>query len=170
MKTRLIAPMQLNQKILISASKEKVWETFNDQALLSKWTQDVQSTTYDERMASPGNLRKNVCIVDGKEGKMETRCIAMFGNDRAEFQVEKDTFGLTKMLKNMSFAAEFNKVSDDVTEFVMQSHYIPKNFLLKLMNPLIKKKMSKAVDIMNIGLKEFIETGKPNMLNPINSK
>lgn len=168
MKSRLVAPMQLNQKIIINAPKEKVWEVFNDQSLLSKWTQDVQSTTYDERIASPGNLRKNVCIVDGKEGIMETRCIAMFNKDRAEFQVEKDTFGLTKMLHDMSFAAEFHELNRNKTEFVMQSHYSPKNFLLKLMNPFIKKKMGKAVDIMNLGLKEFIETGKPNMLNPIN--
>lgn len=168
MKSRLVAPMQLNQKIIINAPKERVWEIFNDQSLLSKWTQDVQSTTYDERIASPGNLRKNVCIVDGKEGKMETRCIAMFGKDRAEFQVEKDTFGLTKMLQNMSFAAEFHRLDDCQTEFVMQSHYSPKNFLLRLMNPFIKRKMGKAVDIMNLGLKEYIETGKPNTLNPIN--
>ena len=168
MKSRLVAPMQLNQKITINAPKEKVWEVFNDQSLLSKWTHDVQSTTYDERMASPGNLRKNVCIVEGKEGKIETRCIAMFNKDRAEFQVEKDTFGLTKMLHNMSFAAEFHELDPNKTEFVMQSHYSPKNFLLKLMNPFIKKKMGKAVDIMNLGLKEFIETGNPNMLNPIN--
>lgn len=170
MKTSLVAPMQLNQKILIEAPKEKVWRVFNDQSLLSKWTEDVQSTTYDQKMASPGNLRKNICIVDGKKGQMETRCLALFGKDRAEFQVERDTFGLTKMLKNMSFAAEFHQISEHKTEFVMQSHYSPKNFLVRLMNPFIKKKMARAVDIMNMGLKEFIETGKPNMLNPINRK
>ncbi len=36
------------------------------------------------------------------------------------------------------------------------------------MAPLIRKKMKKEVSIMNKGLKNFIETGEPNKLNPIN--
>ncbi len=109
-----------------------------------------------------------MCIVNGKRGTIETRCVAMFGTDRAEFCVERDSFGMTKMLLNMSFAVELKKVSDTETEFAMLSHFSPKNFMLKLMNPMIKKKMAKEVEIMNNGLKEFIETGKPNTLNPIN--
>ena len=168
METKLKAPLQLDQRIIINATKDEVWEVFNDQSLLPKWTQDVQVSHYDEKMASPGQLRRNECIVNGKKGTIETRCVAMFGKDRAEFFVEKDSFGMTKMLLNMSFAAEFINISDTQTEFVMQSHFTPKNFLLKLMTPIIKKKMGKEVDIMNKGLKAYIETGKPNLLNPVN--
>lgn len=168
MKTKLKAPLQLDQRLVIKAPKDKVWEIFNDQSLLPKWTQDVQTSNYDERMASPGQLRKNECIVNGKKGTIETRCVAMFAKDRAEFCVEKDSFGMTKMLVNMSFAAEFKVISEDETEFAMISHFTPKNFLLKLMTPIIRKKMGKEVDIMNNGLKNFIETGEPNSLNPIN--
>lgn len=168
MKTKLIAPLQLDQRIVIEAPKEKVWEIFNDQSLLPKWTQDVQISHFEEKMSSPGQLRKNECIVNGKSGKIETRCVAMFGTDRAEFCVENDSFGMTKMLLNMSFACELKKISETETEFAMLSHYSPKNFLLKLLNPIIKKKMEKEVEIMNNGLKNFIETGKPNLLNPIN--
>jgi uncharacterized protein YndB with AHSA1/START domain len=42
--TQLKAPLQLDQKIIIEAAPEKVWEVFNDQSVLSKWTQDVQSS------------------------------------------------------------------------------------------------------------------------------
>lgn len=169
MKTKLTAPLQLDQKITIDAPKEKVWNVFNDQSLLPKWTHDVQVCHYEEKMSSPGQLRKNECIVNGQKGTIETRCIAMFEKDRAEFQVEKDSFGMTKMLVNTSFAAEFHKQDENKTIFVMQSHYMPKNFLVKLMNPFIKKKMGKEVDVMINGLKQFIETGKPNALNPINN-
>jgi hypothetical protein len=54
------------------------------------------------------------------------------------------------------------------TEFIMRSHYKPKNILLKLMNPFIKIKMGKEVAIMLTGLKNYIETGETNRLNPIN--
>ena len=166
--TKLKAPLQLDQKIIINKSAEKVWEIFNDQSLLTKWTQDVQKSHYEEEMASIGQLRKNECIVNGKKGTIETRCVNMIGKDRAEFVVEKDSFGMTKMLVNMSFAAEFRKINDNQTEFSMLSHYSPKNFLLKLMNPFIKKKMGKEVEIMISGLKNYIETGETNKLNPIN--
>ena len=166
--TKLEAPLQLDQKIIINASAEKVWEVFNDQSLLTKWTQDVQKSHYDEKMASVGQLRKNECIVNGKKGIIETRCVNMFGKNRAEFVVEKDSFGMTKMLTDMSFAAEFQKINDNKTEFSMLSHYSPKNYLLKLMNPFIKKKMGKEVEIMITGLKNYIETGETNKLNPIN--
>lgn len=166
--TKLNAPLQLDQKIIINASAEKVWEVFNDQSLLTKWTQDVQKSYYDETMASVGQLRKNECIVNGKKGTIETRCVNMTGKDRAEFVVEKDSFGMKKILVDMSFAAEFRKLNDNQTEFSMRSHYSPKNFLLKLLNPFIKKKMEKEVDVMITGLKNYIETGETNKLNPIN--
>lgn len=166
--TKLKAPLQLDQKISINASVAKVWETFNDQSLLTKWTQDVQNSHYENRMASPDQLRRNECIVNGKKGTIETRCVDMTGKDRAEFIIEKDSFGITKMLVNMSFAAEFRKISNEKTEFAMLSHYTPKNFLLKLMNPFIKKKMGKEVEIMLDGLKNYIENGETNKLNPIN--
>tara|TARA_R110002033_G_C3888881_1_gene238636 strand:+ start:910 stop:1416 length:507 start_codon:yes stop_codon:yes gene_type:complete len=167
--TNLKAPLQLDQKIIINTSVEKVWEVFNDQSLLTKWTQDVQKSTFVERMASPGQLRKNECIVNGKKGTIETRCVGMTGKVRAEFVVEKDSFGMTKMLIDMSFAAEFRRLNDNKTEFSMLSYYSPKNFLLKLMNPFIKKKMKKEVEIMINGLKIYIETGETNKLNPINN-
>lgn len=166
--TKLKSPLQLDQKITINASVEKVWEVFNDQSLLTKWTQDVQSSKYDERMASPGQLRRNECIVNGKKGTIETRCVAMKGKDRAEFIVEKDSFGMTKMLVDMSFASELREITNEQTEFSMLSHFTPKNFLLKLINPIIKKKMSKEVAIMLNGLKNYIENGETNKLNPIN--
>lgn len=166
--TKLKAPLQLDQKIIINKSPEKVWEIFNDQSLLPKWTQDVQKSHYIEKMASVGQLRKNECIVNGKKGTIETRCVNMIGKDRAEFIIENDSFGMTSMLVGMSFAAEFRKISDDKTEFSMLSHYSPKNVLLKLMNPFIKKKMGKEVEIMLTGLKNYVETGETNKLNPIN--
>jgi hypothetical protein len=119
MQTKLKAPLQLDQRIIINTSKNKVWEVFNDQSLLPKWTQDVQTSHYDEKMASPGQLRRNKCIVNGKKGSIETRCIAMYGKDRAEFHVENDSFGITKMLSNMSFAAEFHEIDTNKTEFIM---------------------------------------------------
>ncbi len=166
--TKLTAPLQLDQHIIINASPKKVWEVFNDQSLLTKWTHDVQHSHYDQKMAAPGLLRKNECIVNGKSGTIETRCVSMAGQERAEFVVEKDTFGMTKMLQNMSFAAEFHSHDINKTNFIMQSHYKPKNFLLNLMNGFIKKKMAKEVDIMLIGLKNYIEKGVVNKLNPIN--
>lgn len=166
--TKLKAPLQLDQKIIINSNREKIWKIFNDQSLLTKWTQDVQNSNFENRMASPGQLRRNECIVNGKKGTIETRCIDMKGIDRAEFIVERDSFGMTKMLVNMSFAAELRKMSDEKTEFAMLSHYTPKNFLLKLMNPFIKKKMGKEVEVMLDGLKNYIEKGETNKLNPIN--
>ena len=166
--TKLKSPLQLDQKIIINEAAEKVWEIFNDQSLLTKWTQDVQDSQFDERMASVGQLRKNKCIVNGKLGTIETRCVNMIRKDRAEFIVENDSFGMTKMLVDMSFAAEFRKIDEKKTEFSMLSHYLPKNFLIKLMNPFIQKKMGKEVEVMITGLKYYVEKGEINKLNPIN--
>ena len=53
--TKLKAPLQLDQKIIINASPEKVWEVFNDQSLLDNimssatWLKmlTVSTITYD---------------------------------------------------------------------------------------------------------------------------
>lgn len=161
--------LQLDQKVIINASQEQVWNVFNDQSLLSKWTTDVQRSHYKYQMAKEGEVRKNDCIVNGKEGTITTRCIYLQGYELAEFVVEDDSFGMNKMLGNVSFASVFRKVNTHKTEFVMKSYYKPNNLFSKLLNGLvIRPKMKKEVKIMLNGLKDFVETGQINMKNPIN--
>ncbi|MFY0689318.1 MAG: SRPBCC family protein [Cyclobacteriaceae bacterium] len=165
---KLESPLQLDQRIKIKASPQKVWEIFNDQELLPKWTTDVQKCHYESRMASIGQVRSNDCIVNGKKGTIRSRCIDLQPRTLAEFKVEHDTFGMNRMLREIGFVAIFNDAEGSETEFVMQSHYQTKNLFIGLMNPLIRRQMAKEVDNMLEGLKEFVESGQPNLKNPIN--
>lgn len=119
-------------------------------------------------MTTVGETAITHCLVNGKKGTITTRCLALKPPERGEFLVEMDTFGITRMLENMGFATEFKSIDENTTEVRMHSHYKPRNFFLKLMNTFIKKKMSKEVDVMLAGLKNFSERGQVNLLNPIN--
>lgn len=166
--TKLKSPKQLDQAYIINVPIDKAWNIFNDLSLRPKWTCDVQKINYNNQMTTVGDAAVTDCIVNGKEGKLTTRCVSLSPNQRGEFIVEKETFGFSKMLKDISFAVVYKSIDENSTEVRMQSHYQPKNFLLKLMNGFIKKKMEKEVDLMMNGLKDFMETGKANLLNPIN--
>lgn len=166
--TKLKSPKQLDQAYIINVPIDKAWNIFNDLSLRPKWTCDVQKINYTNQMTTVGEAAVTDCIVNGKEGKLTTRCVSLNPNKRGEFVVEKETFGFSKMLKDISFALEYKSIDENTTEVRMQSHYQPNNFLLKLMNGFIKKKMGKEVDLMMNGLKDFMETGKTNLLNPIN--
>ena len=166
--TKLKSPIQLDQAVVINVPIEKAWNIFNDLSLRPKWTCDVQKINYTNQMVTVGEAAVTECIVDGKEGKLTTRCVSLNSQQRGEFIVEKETFGFSKMLKDISFAVVYKSIDENTTEVGMQSHYQPKNFLLKIMNGLIKKKMGKEVDLMMNGLKDFMETGQANLLNPIN--
>jgi uncharacterized protein YndB with AHSA1/START domain len=164
----LKSPLQLDQRIIIQAKPEKVWELFNDQSLLSKWTCDVQHCHYERRMAQVGQVRTNDCIVNGQSGTIRSKCLLLRPFEKVEFEVEHDTFGMNRYLAGIGFAAIFKDVGVGVTEFIMQSHYLPKHLLVKMMNPIVKLKMSKEVDLMLEGLKNFVEHGQVNLRNPIN--
>lgn len=166
--TYLKSPKQLDQAVVINVNIETAWNIFNDLSLRHKWTCDVQSIKYTHRNTIVGEAAITDCIVNGKKGNFMTRCVDLIPTTRGEFVIEKDTFGIQKALIDMSFATEFKEIDENVTEFRMQSHYQPKNFFMRLINGLIKKKMGKEVDLMLNGLKVFMETGKTNPLNPIN--
>ncbi len=166
--TKIKSPEQLDQAIIIHASIDKAWNMFNDLSLRPKWTCDVQQINYTHQMATVGETAVTTCIVNGKRGTIETRCLALDPKRRGEFSIDKDTFGMSKALSQMSFATEFLFLNANTTEVRMLSHYRPKNFIIKIMNKFIKKKMAKEVNLMLIGLKNFIETGQTNQLNPIN--
>lgn len=170
MMTKLKSPKQLDQKIQVKVSVSKAWGIFNDLSLRPKWTCDVQKIDYTNQMTKEGEVAITYCLVNGKEGTLMTRCLALESQKRGEFLVEKDSFGFNNMLLDIGFATTFKVIGSNLTEISMQSHYQPKNVLLKLMNPLIKKKMRKEVDLMMQGLKDYMETGQVNMLNPVNQK
>ncbi len=165
---KLTSPLQLNQSIIINVPIEKMWTVFNDLSLRPKWTCDVQKISYKNKTTTVGESAITNCIVNGKKGTITTKCLSLNPMKRGEFIIEKDTFGITKMLHNMGFATEFKSIDNNKTEFAMLSYYQPKNFILKLINGIIKKKMGKEVDLMLEGLKKYAETGQVNLLNPIN--
>lgn len=166
--TKLKSVKQLDQGVVINVPIQKAWDIFNDLSLRPKWTCDVQEINYFSRITTVGEVAVTHCIVNGRQGTISTRCVALNPTERGEFVVEKDSFGMNKMLSNISFATEFNSIDENTTNVRMQSHYQPKYFLLKLINRFIKKKMGKEVDLMLKGLKIFMETGQVNPLNPIN--
>ncbi|MGB6154151.1 MAG: SRPBCC family protein [Pricia sp.] len=166
--SKLKSPKQLDQGLVINVPIKKAWHIFNDLSLRPKWTVDVQKINYSNQMTTVGEVAITDCIVDGKEGTLTTRCVDLNPPYPGEFIVEKETFGFSKMLMDMSFAVDFKALGKNKTRVTMQSHYRPKNFLLKLLNGFIKKKMGKEVDLMMNGLKNFMETGHVNILNPIN--
>lgn len=166
--SKLKSPKQLDQGVIIHVPIERMWAIFNDLSLRPKWTGDVQKINYANKMTTVGETAITHCLVNGKNGTITTRCLALHPTERGEFLVEKDTFGMTRMLENMSFVTEFKSITENTTEFRMHSHYKPRNFFLKMMNGFIKKKMGKEVDLMLKGLKNFSERGQVNLSNPIN--
>lgn len=166
--TKLLSLKQIDHGVVINVPSEKAWHIFNDLSLRPKWTCDVQKIQFSNQMTTVGEVAVTECIVNGKAGKLTTRCVHLNPPYRGEFVVEKETFGFSKMLKGISFAVDFKSIGENKTQVTMQSHYQPKNFLIKLMNGFIKKKMGMEVDLMMNGLKVFMETGQANELNPIN--
>lgn len=165
---KISSPLQLTQSVIINVPIEKIWAVFNDLSLRPKWTCDVQKINFKTKTTTVGETAITDCIVNEKKGTLTTKCLSLNPNKRGEFVIESDTFGITKMLHNMGFATEFKSIDSNKTEFTMLSHYLPKNFILKLINGIIKKKMGKEVDLMLAGLKSYAETGQVNLLNPIN--
>jgi hypothetical protein len=148
--------LQARNELIIDAPVERLWAIITDINVLHKVNPGVVKAS--GRMDIQGE--KRTCEIDnkGKKGTMVERLIELVPGKKTVWTIEKDTMGMSKMLRDTRFVFYLEKMNDRQTRVINETYYKPANILAQVLNVLLMKRMiSKAQEQILANLKSLTE-------------
>lgn len=138
-----MSTLQARDEQVVKAPLSDVWAIVTDISLLHRINPGVIKAT--GCMNEPNATR--TCEVEnkGRKGVVIERLIELVPRQRTVWKVESDTMGLSKMLKDTRFVLLLEELPDSSTRLIAETHYTPANFLARIMNGLMMKRMFASV-------------------------
>jgi hypothetical protein len=152
-----MSKLQARNETIINAPASAIWAVITDINLLSKVNPGVIRAS--GRMDQQGETR--ICEINnkGRKGSMTERLIELVPETKTVWTIEKDTMGMAKMLKGSRFIFHLEKINDKKTRVINETYYQPANFVAKIMNGLMMKRMiSKVQEHILNNIKLLTET------------
>src|SRR5688572_25815666 len=134
-----MSKLQARNEMTINAPIGSIWSLITDINQLPKINPGVIKAT--GRMDKLGETRTCEINNRGKVGNMTEKLIELVPEKRTVWTIESDDMGMSKMLKEPKFYFHLEKISDNKTRVINETYYKPANFMARIMNALMMKKM-----------------------------
>lgn len=146
-----MSKLQARNEPVIDAPVDRIWSVITDIDLLHKVNPGVvKATGTMDRL----NATRTCEIVNGgRKGTMTERLIEMEPNKRTVWTIDDDTMGMKKMLNGTRFVFNLERLDDQRTRVVSETHYAPVNLMARVMNALVMRRMigkAQATILQNI--------------------
>jgi hypothetical protein len=134
-----MSTLQARNEAVVNASTSAIWSVITDVSLLPKINPGVIKA--NGIMNEPNGSR--TCEVDnkGRKGTIVEKLVEFVPEKRTVWEVQSDTMGMKKMLKDIRFFFVLARVSDSTTKVTAETHYTPGNWVIGIMNRLMMRKM-----------------------------
>lgn len=134
-----MSKLQARSEAVINAPVNRIWSVITDINLLHKVNPGVvKATGAMDRL----DATRTCEIVNGtRKGTMTERLIEMVPNKRTVWTIENDTMGMKKMLNGTRFVFNLERLDDQRTRVVSETHYAPANLMARIMNALMMRRM-----------------------------
>lgn len=147
-----MSKLQARNEAVINAPIDRIWSVITDINLLHKVNPGVvKATGTMDRL----NATRTCEIVNGgRKGTMTERLIELEPNERTVWTIEDDTMGMKKMLNETRFIFHLERMDDQRTRVVSETHYAPANLIARVMNALMMRRMigkAQTTILENIG-------------------
>jgi hypothetical protein len=155
-KKSTMSTLQARNEAIVNAPVKSIWAIITDIALLQKVNPGILNAT--GTMDKQGETR--ICEFNnkGKVGTMTERLIELVPEQKTVWTIEKDSMGMSKMLKETRFCLYLEKLDDNKTKVINESYYQPANLIAKLMNSFVmKKKMRQIQEQILANIKSLAE-------------
>ncbi len=147
--------LRIEDQVTIHASVNRVWEAIRDPVMHAKWHPFATRISGEHEL---GAVRTCEVKVGSKSGRTEERCNAYERERRITWLIEKDTTGFSGMVSDWTAGFSLEPQGTSAVLVMAQSAFRPKNFLVRLAMPLIRRKFHQTQQVILGGLKQFVET------------
>jgi uncharacterized protein YndB with AHSA1/START domain len=148
-----MALVRINDEILVNAPALEIWEAIRDPAAHSRWHPFVTRISGEHRL---GEIRTCSVIVGKKTGETKERCTEEEQGRAIRWSIEEDSTGFSRMVSD--WRAGFGlQEHDDGTLVTAQGTFEPKNLLVRLTTPIVRRKFHQTQQAILAGLKHAIE-------------
>jgi uncharacterized protein YndB with AHSA1/START domain len=138
-----MSTLQARNEKIINAPINSIWALITDIHSLQKVNPWVEKAS--GRMDKQGETRTCEFNNKGRKGTMTERLIEMVPEQKTVWTIETDTMGMSKMLKDTRFCFYLEKLGDNRTKVINESHYQPATLMAKIMNGLMMKKQMRNI-------------------------
>jgi hypothetical protein len=110
-------------------------------------------------MEKQGETRNVEISINGKNGTFTEKLIELEFEKKTVWTIENDSMGMSKMLKDNRFVFNLEKLADNKTRVISETHYQPANFIAIIMSALmIKSTFGKMQEKMFTNIKTLTES------------
>jgi hypothetical protein len=138
-----MSTLQARNEAIINAPLSSIWALITDIQSLQKVNPWVEKAS--GRMDKQGETRTCEFNNKGRKGTMTERLIELVPEQKTVWTIESDTMGMSKMLKDTRFCFYLEKLDDNRTKVINESHYLPTTLMAKIMNGLMMKKQMRSI-------------------------
>lgn len=146
--------MHIEDQALVNAPREEVWRVIKDPVAHGTWHPFVTRIEGEHRL---GATRTCSVLAGKKAGTTKERCVEEEEGRRIMWLIEEDTTGFLRMVSGWRAGFEL-EARDGSTLVSARSDFRPKNILMRIASPIVRRKFHGAQQQILSGLKRAVET------------
>jgi uncharacterized protein YndB with AHSA1/START domain len=146
--------MTIQDRVTIHAPVNSVWEAIRDPGTHAQWHPFVTRISGEHEL---GAVRKCDVKVGTKSGQTEERCNRYQQERTITWLIERDTTGFSRMVSDWTAGFSLEPQHSNAVVVIAQSAFRPRNLLVRLAMPLIRRKFHQTQQSILRGLKQFVE-------------
>lgn len=149
-----MAEMHIQDQALVNATSDKVWKAIKDPVAHGSWHPFVTRIEGEHRL---GATRTCSVLAGKKAGTTKERCVEEEEGRRIIWLIEEDTTGFLRMVSGWRAGFEL-EARNGSTLVSARSEFRPKNMLMRIASPVVRRKFHDAQQQILTGLKRAVET------------
>ena len=149
-----MSQISIQDKIVVNAPIDQAWEAIRDPEIHAEWHPFVTHIRGEHQL---GAVRKCDVNIGNKPGHTEERCALYEEGRKIMWLIQSDSTGFSRMVSDWTAGFSLESRDPNSTHVMAQSIFRPKNFLVRLMVPMIKGRFHQTQQIILSRLKQFVE-------------
>jgi uncharacterized protein YndB with AHSA1/START domain len=146
--------VEIQDEIVADASPEEVWRAIDDPVRHARWHPFV--TSIDGAHAL-GSTRRCQVLLGKKAAETEELCTTYEQGKTILWRIDKDSSGFLRMVSDWTAGFVLEPDGPGRTRVTAQSIFKPRNPLIGLMMPMVRRKFHQVQQAVLDGLKQFVE-------------
>jgi uncharacterized protein YndB with AHSA1/START domain len=145
--------VRIEDQILDDAPAHEVWHAIEDPAAHADWHPFVTRIEGEHRL---GATRTCAVVVGRKTGETKERCIEDDDERSIVWAIDEDSTGFSRMVSDWRAGFRLDR-RDGATRVSAQSAFRPRNVLVRLMTPILRRKFHQTQQAILASLKAAVE-------------